>query len=146
VRYLNDGDVAPGATVVVEAVAPDGVVAPGVPLADMGGGSYEAVLSLPAPGTWTLRTTATTPTAMVEVAYVAGSLATTTPRRSGSDDGRSNPGPGEAAGGGSSDADSDEGSDAPVVVIFVIAILVVAVLAIGAGRRWKQRTEDPSID
>jgi hypothetical protein len=76
--YANDGDPAPGATVTVDALSADGVVAPAAALHDNGDGTYEGPLLLPTPGAWTIRFTATTPAAAGEMAYVAEPAPTTT--------------------------------------------------------------------
>jgi hypothetical protein len=62
-EYTSDGDVAPGALVVAEATGPDGAAVAATPLADVGGGNYEAVMAMPSEGSWLVTVTATNPAA-----------------------------------------------------------------------------------
>jgi len=80
-EYANDREVAPGATVVAEAIGPDGATVGPTPLADRGQGSYEAVLTMPAAGPWTVTVTASDPaaTASGSVTVSATPTATTAP-------------------------------------------------------------------
>ncbi|MFO7591031.1 MAG: hypothetical protein R6X23_09040, partial [Acidimicrobiia bacterium] len=68
VIYENDSEVALGATVTVEASGPDGQSLPPTPLVEAGDGRYEATLTFPVAGAWTLRATAADPAATGEVA------------------------------------------------------------------------------
>src|SRR5687768_12747752 len=62
-EYSNDREVAPGATVTVEGRDAAGQAVGPLPLADQGRGLYEATLTFPAAGAWTLTVTAVNPTA-----------------------------------------------------------------------------------
>lgn len=75
VIYANDSEVALGATVTVEASGPDGQTVAATPLVEAGDGRYEATLTFPVGGAWTLRAAATDPAATGEVAFTASETA-----------------------------------------------------------------------
>jgi hypothetical protein len=127
--YLNDAEPAPGATIVVEAIGPDGVAAAASPpLADEGDGTYGGSLVLPAAGAWTLRFTATTPNATADTTYTATTPTTTAPEPTTT----TAPEPI-----GQTSPDDDDGGSG--VVVIVLAVAVIAVVAGGAALLWRRR-------
>ena len=124
VIFENDTEVAVDATVFVDATGPDGATVPATPLVEAGDGRYEATLTFPVAGAWTLRATATDPAATAEVAFAAtetAAPATTTtapdvevaePRRATAPD------------------DDDDGSS---LAVPIIAIAAIAAIGIGAA-------------
>lgn len=103
VIYENDSEPALGAAVTVEATGPEGQTVPATPLSEVGDGRYEATLTFPSAGAWTVRAVATDPAATGEVSATidesVASVTTTVPdveiaesrraRASGEDDGSS---------------------------------------------------------
>lgn len=121
VIFENDSEVALGATVTVEASGPDGQTVPATPLVEAGDGRYEATLTFPVAGAWTLRATATDPAATGEVAFTATETAapvttTTVPEVDVAEPRRA-----------TAPADDDEGSS------LVVPIVVVVVIGLGAA-------------
>ena len=74
--YVNDGHPAPDATVTVVAEGPT-TVGP-LPMTEATEGTYEATVAFPSPGAWTVRFTAVTPAALLEVTQDLPAAATTT--------------------------------------------------------------------
>jgi copper resistance protein C len=148
--YVNDGHPAPDATVTAVAEGPT-TVGP-LPMAEAAEGTYEATVAFPSPGAWTVRFTAVTPAAVLEVTQDLPAAATTTvastvppptstppsalPATSPSTAPGSTIGdPGEAAG----DKDDDGGGGVwPVVLLALGAGAVVAVGAAVLVRRRRQ--------
>jgi len=75
--YVNDGHPAPDATVTVVAEGAAAAVGP-LPMAEATEGTYEATVAFPSPGTWTVRFTAVTPAAVLELTQELPAAATTT--------------------------------------------------------------------
>ena len=66
--YTSDGHPAEGATVTVTATSPGGATAGPVTLAAIGLGGYRGEVSVPTPGSWTVRAEAVDPAATAEAA------------------------------------------------------------------------------
>jgi len=77
VEYANDGEVAPGATVVATATAADGATVGPVALTDEGQGNYGVTMTLTAPGQWSVAVTATNPAATAEATVSVSAAAST---------------------------------------------------------------------
>jgi hypothetical protein len=133
-EYANDGDVAPGATVVAEAVGPDGARVGPVPATDRGAGRYDALLTMPTAGTWTVSVTSTNPAASASAEIsVATTAATTTPSTRPADDVEASS---QRASRTEADDDSSDGSPSPLVLVVIAVALVAAiVLAFNLVRR-----------
>jgi len=127
--YLNDAEPAPGATVVVEAIGPDGVAAAASPpLADEGDGTYAGSLTLPDAGAWTLRFTSTTPNGTADTAYTATAPTTTAPEP---------PTTTEPEPIGQTGPDDDDGGGNGIVLVAVVIGLVA--VAAGGTLLWRRR-------
>jgi hypothetical protein len=123
-EYANDRDVAPGATVVAEAVGPDGVRVGPVPATDRGAGRYDAVLALPAAGTWTVSVTSTNPAASASAEVSLAATAATTPSTRPADDVKASS---QQASRTVGDDDSSDGSPSPLVLVVIAIVLVAAI-------------------
>jgi hypothetical protein len=134
VIYENDSEVALGATVTVEASGPDGQSLPPTPLVEAGDGRYEATLTFPVAGAWTLRATAADPAATGEVAFTATETAvpvttTTVPEVDVGEPRRA-----------TAPADDDEGSSLVVPIIVVVAIGLGAAIGAWVFQRRRRAT------
>ena len=76
--YANDREPASGASVTVDGTGPKGESIASETMTAAGAGIYTATVQLPASGTWTLRVTATLPSAVGEIEYSTAVAATTT--------------------------------------------------------------------
>ncbi len=85
VIFENDSEVAIGAGVNVDATGPDGAIVALTPLVEVGDGRYEATLTFPWPGAWTVRATATDPAATGEVSVTVTETAAATTTTSAPD-------------------------------------------------------------
>lgn len=135
-EYANDGDVAPGATVVADAVGPGGQTVGPAPLADQGQGGYEAVLTMPAAGAWTVTVTATGPaaTATQEVTVVAAP-ATTAPTPATTDTPSSTDVRISSDRASQDEEPSDDGPGAALIAAIAVGVVAVAGAAVLLVRR-----------
>jgi hypothetical protein len=143
--WENDGHPAVDATLTATPVTADGTSLTPVPLAALDAdGRYEATVTFPEPGPWTVRLTSVTPTATMEVtAQVASAantpsttVATTAPPTTAAptttaaaagDDSR-----GDAA--GDTGDTGDDGSSAGALIAFGGLAVLVAVVAVSVVR------------
>jgi len=120
VIFENDSEPALGAAVTVEATGPEGQTLPATPLTEAGDGRYEATLTFPVAGTWTVRAVATDPAATGEVTAaiteaVAATTTTTVPEVEIAESRRARA------------SDEDDGSS------LVVPIVAVAVIGLGGA-------------
>jgi hypothetical protein len=126
--YANDGDPVSTARVTVDALGPDGATVPAAAMASGGDGTYAAELRLPGAGAWTVRATATNPTANAEIRFdaVPATTTTTTPaRQTTQDDPPASP-----------DDGNGSGSAVLAAVIGLMVLLGVAVVV----WQWRRRS------
>lgn len=128
-EYANDRDVAPGATVVAEARGPGGQTVGPQPLTDQGRGVYEATLTMPVAGTWTVTVRAANPSATAQADVVIAAAPTATTARPPTGDVRTSSD--REARGTRAGRDGDEGGSGTAP----IALAIVA-LAAGVGIGW----------
>jgi hypothetical protein len=128
--WTNDGHPAADATMTATPLAPDGTPGTPVPLTAVDGdGRYQASVALPGAGRWTVRFTAVTPTATVEVpeevvvttTSTSTTSTTTTAAPSPADD------PVEAA------APGDDDGGPGIAVAVIVGLLVVVGVAAGVA-------------
>lgn len=136
-EYSNDREVAPGATVTVGGRDATGQTVGPQALADQGRGLYEATLTLPAAGAWTLTVTAVNPaaTAQTSVTVSASAPAATTPTTAPGDVRTSS----DEAAADRADQDSTNASDDGVSVVVVVGIMLVVGIAIGTAAAFARR-------
>ncbi len=125
VIFENDNEPALGAAVAVDAVGPDGQTVAATSLVEAGDGRYEATLTFPVAGAWTVRATATDPTATGEVTVTAteavAAVTTTTAPAIELDEPRGV-------------TTSDEDDDGSSLAVPIIAIVVLGIG--GAAGAW----------
>ncbi|GMU78302.1 MAG: hypothetical protein AMXMBFR46_10970 [Acidimicrobiia bacterium] len=141
-EYANDRDVVPGAAVSATATGPAGQVVGPQALADQGRGVYEATLTVPAPGSWTVDISAADPAATARATVVVSAAATPTTAITSPLGSTPTTAPGDVR------ASSDEvtrdqagsGDDGGVpTALLVTGAAVVAVGAIVGGVVWSRR-------
>jgi hypothetical protein len=128
--YSNDGHPAEGATVTLTAADGTGGVIAATPMSPVDVGEYEAAVSFPNPGVWTVTVVAQAPAATFEQAVTIAEpepSSTTTTTTAGTDLDA------EAIAG----SDDDGGSSTGLVIGVVVAVLVVAAAA--AVVIWRRR-------
>jgi hypothetical protein len=133
-EYVNDRDVAPGATVTATATGPDGGTVGPVPLVDRGQGVYDTELTMPSAGTWTVAVTAADPAAVAEATVAVR------PANATSDDddpgATGDPTSSSSADRASGETGSSDDGPGPVVLVGVAVVVVAgAALALLLVRR-----------
>lgn len=144
--WANDGHPAVDATVTATPIARGGQPGTPVPLAEVGEGRYEAEVPLPAPGTWTVRLTAVTPSATLEVTYevpattttAAPAAPTTGPSISRPDEAGGTPATNERA---ASPASDDGGIGVTGAISIVVLTLIVGGSVVGFSRSVRRLKE-----
>jgi len=144
-EYASDRHAVPGATVTATATGPDGAAVGPVPLDDRGEGAYDAVLTLPAAGAWTVTVTAVDPVATATEAVTVAAGSTTAGRLEG-DLGTTTTTSAGAADDIQISADqaaqdqrqADDGGTSPALIAAIAVVLVAAagvVVVLVRGRR-----------
>jgi hypothetical protein len=139
--FLNDGHPAPDATVtaVAEQSGATGRVGPLTMAPGTAEGTYEATVAFPSAGTWTVRFTAVTPPALLELAQEvqpAASVATTSaaPTTSAADTSAATTstifGPTSGGAEGGDEGGDDEGGSSWLPI--AVAVLIAAAVSMGA--------------
>jgi len=127
-EYSNDREVAPGATVTVDARDATGRTLGAQPMTDQGRGLYETTLTFPVAGTWTLAVTAANPAATGETTVTVSAAPVTTVPAPADDGEASNNSIAQSQQGNTGNDDDDGGSSA--VVIGIVAALVLGAVAV----------------
>jgi hypothetical protein len=127
-KYANDNDPAPGATVSVVATDPTGGAIAPVTLRDVGLGGYQGTVDLPAAGTWTLTVTAADPAATATTTVTIEDQAEDPPEPAPT---TATPDPNP----GGSDGAADDDSTIVIVAAVVIVGVLIAAAAIVLNRR-----------
>ena len=144
--WANDGHPAVDATVTATPVAPDG--APGTPVVltevDGGAGRYQGEVPLPAPGTWTVRVTAVSPAATVELSQVVAAPSGTEPSTTASTQTAPTTAdrPATAEVDGEETAAGDDGGSGAAAAIAIAVLVVVVVAAVAGFSRSRRRLEE----
>lgn len=131
-EYANDREVAAGATVTATATGPEGATVGPVPLLDRGQGRYDAVLTVPTAGSWSVAVTAADPAATAEATVSVSATSSSTSGTIAGDLGRPDDtdDTGDERAAGARDAD-DGSTDGPSPVLLIaIAVVLVAVGAV----------------
>jgi cobalamin biosynthesis Mg chelatase CobN len=138
-EYSNDREVAPGATVTVEARDASGRALGPQPMSDQGRGLYETTLTLPTAGTWTLAVVAANPAATGETTVTVSATAAATTAPAPADDGEGSNNAAAPSQERTTEND-DDGGGSSAVVIGIVAVLVLAAIAAAVYMRRRRAT------